>query len=218
MTSAKTRRFSAHRQMMPLLMTTSAEQSSSGKSSITPCAYSTLRRPIAAAAARDRPSISSVMSTRLASSAFWAARPDGRPGGPLSTAVSFRGGTEGSNPPSSSRQSASRGISPSCIEKPAVAAACAGPARRHGRQRRAGLVNITPTAGNVSVGPYFSTAAPARRFASVVALVPSEVGLAMRPSAEFDPAQAKPSTVRCSCQPSGRRECSSCLSALRSGG
>jgi hypothetical protein len=26
------------------------------------------------------------------------------------------------------------------------------PARRHGRQRRAGLVNITPTAGNISVG------------------------------------------------------------------
>ena len=29
------------------------------------------------------------------------------------------------------------------IEKPAVAAACAGPARWHGRQRRAGLLNIT---------------------------------------------------------------------------
>jgi hypothetical protein len=35
---------------------------------------------------------------------------------------------------------------------------CAGPARRHGRQRRTGLVNITPTAGNISVGPYSSTA------------------------------------------------------------
>ena len=46
-----------------------------------------------------------------------------------------------------------------------------GPARRHGRQRRAGLVNITPTAGNVSVGPYSSTAVPARRFASVLSLV-----------------------------------------------
>jgi hypothetical protein len=49
--------------MTPLLMTTSAEPSSSRKSSITPCRNSTLRRPIAAVAARDRPSISSVMST-----------------------------------------------------------------------------------------------------------------------------------------------------------
>src|SRR5215468_3504146 len=84
-------------------------------------------------------------------------------------------GSGGSNPVPSSRQSVSRGISSSCIEKPAVAAACAGPARRHGRQRRAGLVNITPTAGNISVGPYSSTAVPARRFATVVATgAPSE--------------------------------------------
>ena len=102
-------------------------------------------------------------------------------------------GTRSSNPVPSSRESVSREISPSCIERPAVAAAWAGPARRHGRQRRAGLVNITPIAGNVSVGPYSSTAVPARRFTTVVALVrPSEVGLATRP------AQAKPSTVRCS--------------------
>ena len=47
--------------------------------------------------------------------------------------VPFHGGTSGSNPASSSKQSVSRGISSSCIEKPAVAAACAGPARRHGR-------------------------------------------------------------------------------------
>jgi hypothetical protein len=33
-----------------------------------------------------------------------------------------------------------------------------------------------------------------------------------------DRAQAKPSTVRCSGQPSGRRECTSSLSAVRSGG
>jgi hypothetical protein len=31
-------------------------------------------------------------------------------------------------------------------------------------------------------------------------------------------AQARPSTVRCSCQPSGRRECASSLSAVRSRG
>ena len=71
--------------------------------------------------------------------------------------------TGSSNPSPSSRQSVSRGISPFCIEKPAVAAACAGSAGRHGRQRRAGLVNITPTAGNISVGPYSGTAAPAGR-------------------------------------------------------
>ena len=47
---------------------------------------------------------------------------------------------------------------------------------------------------------------------------PREIGLAMRPSFEFGPAQGKPSTVRCSCQPSGRRECASSLFAVRSGG
>ena len=80
-------------------------------------------------------------------------------------------GTKSSNPLPSSRQSVSSGISPSGIEKPAVAAASAGLARRHGRQRRAGLVNIMPTAGNISVGPYSSTAVSAMRFATVVAVV-----------------------------------------------
>jgi hypothetical protein len=90
----------------------------------------------------------------------------------------FCTGTDGSNPLSSSRQSVSRWISASCIEKPAVAAGCAGPASRRGQQRRAGPVNITPAAGNVSVGLYSSTAVRARRFATVVALgAPSEVGL-----------------------------------------
>ena len=41
-----------------------------------------------------------------------------------------------------------------------------GPGGQHGRQRREGLVNITPIAGNVSVGRYSSTAVPARRFAT----------------------------------------------------
>ena len=50
-----------------------------------------------------------------------------------------------------------------------------GPGQAHGRQRRAGLVNITPTAGNISVGPYSSTAVPTRRFATVVCTgAPSE--------------------------------------------
>jgi len=52
-----------------------------------------------------------------------------------------------------------------------------GQAARPAETRR--VVNITPIAGNVSVGPYSSTAVPARRFTTVVALVrPSEVGLA----------------------------------------
>jgi len=84
-------------------------------------------------------------------------------------------GTGSSNPLPSSRQSVSREISPSCIEKSAVAAGCAAPARRHGRRRRAALVNITLTAGNISVGPYSSTAVPTRRFATVVCTgAPSE--------------------------------------------
>jgi len=62
-------------------------------------------------------------------------------------------------------------------KSPAVAAACAGPARRHGRQRRAGLVNIMPTAGDISVGPYSSTAVLPMWFATVPALARSEVWL-----------------------------------------
>jgi len=122
-----------------------------------------------------------------------------------------RSGTASSNPVRSSRQSVSLGISPSCIEKPAVAAGCAGPARRHGRQRRAGLVNITPIAGDISVERYSGTAVPARRFATCKRGRVSGV-------TRLGPAQAKPSTVRCSCQPSGRRECASSLSAVRSRG
>src|SRR6516225_12162600 len=44
------------------------------------------------------------------------------------------------------------------------AGSCRGvrePGQAARRQRRAGLVNITPTADNISVGPFFSTAAPA---------------------------------------------------------
>ena len=90
--------------------------------------------------------------------------------------------------------------------KAGIAGACADPARQHGRQRRAGLVNITPTTGNVSVGRFSSTALPARALSSTVVAVVRR------------PAQAMPSTVRCSCQPSGKRECASSLSAVRSWG
>ena len=47
----------------------------------------------------------------------------------LETEAYFPRGTEISNPVPSSKQSVSRGISPSCIEKSAVAAVCAGPTR-----------------------------------------------------------------------------------------
>ena len=135
-------------------------------------------------------------------------------GGTARTALSAgraHRGTGSSNPSPSSRQSLSRRISPSCIARPAVAAAWAGPARRHGRQRRAGLVNITPIAGDISVERYSGTAVPARRFATCKRGRVS--GVTRR-----GPAQAKPSTLRCSCQPSGRRECASSLSAVRSRG
>ena len=42
----------------------------------------------------------------------------------------------------------------------AVFRECAGRRGRHGRQRRAGRGNIGPTGGNISVGPYSSTAPP----------------------------------------------------------
>ena len=61
-----------------------------------------------------------------------------------------------------------------CIEKRAVAAACAGPARWHGRQRHARPVNITPIAGNVSVEPHSSTAMPPARFGDSEAPVHSK--------------------------------------------
>ena len=126
--------------------------------------------------------------------------------------------TGSSNPSPSSRQSVSRRISPSSIARPAVAAAWAGPARRHGRQRRAGSstsrqLPATSLSGSIPV--------PQCRLGALqpgCTGAPREIGLAMRPSSEFGPAQGKPSTVRCSCQPSGRRECASSLSAVRSGG
>jgi len=100
-------------------------------------------------------------------------------------------GTRSSNPLPSSRQSVSRGIFPSCIEKSAVAAVCAGPARRHGRQRRARLVKITPGTENISVGHYSSTAVPDRRFAIWLQRCAEEVGSprdsAMVTGAEFGP-------------------------------
>src|SRR6266403_2035695 len=52
----------------------------------------------------------------------------------------------------------------------AVFRGCAGRGERRGRQRRAGRGNIGPTGGNISVGPFFSTAVPSMWFATVPAL------------------------------------------------
>ena len=50
--------------------------------------------------------------------------------------------------------------SPSYVEKPRFFAGVRAGAERRGRQRRAGCGNIGPTGGNISVGPYSSTAPP----------------------------------------------------------
>src|SRR6516165_5028875 len=67
-------------------------------------------------------------------------------------------GTDGSNPSPSSGESVSRGISPSHVEKPGFSRGRAGWGRRRGRQRRAWRGDMAPTGGNISVGPYSSTA------------------------------------------------------------
>jgi hypothetical protein len=54
----------------------------------------------------------------------------------------------------------SRGNSPSYVEKPRLSAGVRAGASGAGWQRRAGRGNIGPTGGNVSVGPYSSTAPP----------------------------------------------------------
>jgi hypothetical protein len=71
-----------------------------------------------------------------------------------------QGGTEGSNPSPSSRQSVSRPHPRSKVDNPGFPRGCARPAWRPGRQRRAGCFDIAPTGGNISVGPYSSTAVP----------------------------------------------------------
>jgi hypothetical protein len=69
-------------------------------------------------------------------------------------------GTKSSNPSPSSRQSVSRPHPLSSVENPGFPRGCARPAWRPGRQRRAGCFDIAPTGGNISVGPYSSTAVP----------------------------------------------------------
>ena len=73
---------------------------------------------------------------------------------------SVHGGTGSSNPLCSSRQSVSRPHPLSSVENPGFPRGCAPLAWRRGRQRRAGCFDIAPTGGNISVGPYSSTAVP----------------------------------------------------------
>src|SRR5439155_13857746 len=72
-------------------------------------------------------------------------------------------GTEGSNPvPSSGESGANLSLAGIAFlrREAAVFRGCAGRGERRGRQRRAGRGNIGPTGGNISVGPYSSTAPP----------------------------------------------------------
>jgi hypothetical protein len=51
------------------------------------------------------------------------------------------------------------------VGDPRVSRGCAPLGWLRGRQRRAGLGNITPIAHYISVGPFSGTAVPAKRFA-----------------------------------------------------
>jgi len=80
-----------------------------------------------------------------------------------------------------------------------------------GRDAQA-LVGNTRTGADISAGSYSSTA---------VVLTSSRVIAAVAAQSSCCWAQllkAKPSTVRCSCQPSGKRECASSSPAVRSRG
>src|SRR5882757_10603092 len=70
------------------------------------------------------------------------------------------GGTEGSNPSPSSRESVSLPHPLSKVENPGFPRGCARLAWRAGRQRRAERFDLAPTGGNISVAPYSSTAVP----------------------------------------------------------
>jgi hypothetical protein len=63
-------------------------------------------------------------------------------------------GTEGSNPAPSSGQSVSRTNRAAAGREPRVSRGCAPLSWRRGRQRRAGLVNITPTSIISLSGPF----------------------------------------------------------------
>ena len=130
-----------------------------------------------------------------------------------------KSGTDGSNPVPSSRESVSLRISPTFLEKARIFRQLGDHAGWQRRQRRAKPRNNEPRSGSVSVERYSSTA--------VLLAAVRDIGGAGRKrdrlprgkrcrwSFELGSAQATPSTVRCSCQASGRCECASSLSAVR---
>ena len=131
--------------------------------------------------------------------------------------------TRSSNPAPSSGESMSHTDQAAAGREPRLSRGCAPLGWRRGRQRRAGRSSMALKNSNVSVGPYSSTA-----------MLPARVGDSTTPGPQKAAslgtrrcrlgverglwAHVKPSTVRCSCQVSGRRECASSLSAVRSRG
>src|SRR5262249_40397379 len=83
-----------------------------------------------------------------------------QPGSLFSVQLISRGGTQSSNPVRSSGESVSRPKPLSYAENPGFPRGCARLAWRLGRQRRAGCFDTAATGGNISVGPYSSTAVP----------------------------------------------------------
>src|SRR5439155_1197765 len=69
-------------------------------------------------------------------------------------------GTEGSNPSPSSGESVSRPHPLSKVQNPGFPRGCARLAWCPGRQRRSACFDSAPACGNISVGPYSSTAVP----------------------------------------------------------
>jgi hypothetical protein len=111
-------------------------------------------------------------------------------------------GTDGSNPSSSSRESVSRPHALSKVQNPGFRRGCARLAWRLGRQRRAGCFDTAATGGNISVGPYSSTAVPVTVVGENTMPAPTKSGLLRgqravdRRSLNSDRVQPKPSTIR----------------------
>src|SRR6202011_610026 len=123
------------------------------------------------------------------------------------------GGTDGSNPSPSSRQSVSLPQSFSKVSNPAFRAGLAA-GLAIGSAETLGFFDIALIGGNISVGPNSSTAVRLMWWRDCHA-GPNEVGPSLTYGRSLNPdwAQAKPSTIRWSCQASGRRECSRSFSA-----
>ena len=77
----------------------------------------------------------------------------------------------------SSGQSVSRPQPLSSVENPGFPRGCARLAWRPGRQRRAGCFDIAPTGGNISAGPYSSTAVRADGVGENATPLPTKSGV-----------------------------------------